>query len=245
MKTIFISVLLLSAAIANACEKCQQYGKSKDFNIKSASIVHNKLNSTLEFQLTVEGNAGATQPQPIGKFDMAPVLGYVIPTTLKAEDIGFSPTEGIVAMAITSHPDFDDTPLWDENMDKNFANDGILWHPHWVILIKDQRVPGGFSVKEHKKAEVVSKPKTAPNMNMYMDSPGYAVGTVGNKIGMSVPLYHVNNKTNFKFDALACYMQISAPDGKTMDKEHDKPMLGVYNVYNILSRDLSMPFPVK
>lgn len=246
MKKIIITTLLITASwAAHACEKCSLYAKSEDFNIKAARITHNKLNSTLEFEITVAGVAGATQPKPIGKFDMAPVLGYVFPTTLKAEDIGFSATEGIVAMALTSHPDFDDTPLWDENNDKNFANDGILWHPHWVILVKDDRVPGGLSVKEHKKADVVIKPRTAPEMNMYMDSPGYPVAAVGKVIRVSVPLYHVNNRTKFKFDAVACYMQISAPEGKEMDKAMDKPMLGVYTVYNVLSKNLSLPFEVK
>lgn len=223
------------------CEMCKNLGKSEDFNIKAARILYNKAFSTLEFEITVAGKAGNTKPTPIGKFDMAPVLGYVFATNLKSQDIGFSPTEGIVALALTSHPDFDDTPLWDENLDKKFDNDGIIWHPHWVILVKDTRVPGGFSVKEHKKAERVTKPKTAADMPMFMDSPGYPVATQGQYIRVSVPAYHVGNKTSFKFDALSCYMQISAPAGGGMDK----PMLGVYNVFNILSKNLSLPYSVR
>ncbi|TCC88523.1 hypothetical protein EZ428_17940 [Pedobacter frigiditerrae] len=247
MKTLIISALFFLCATnaAIACEKCSAYANSEDFNIKAARITQNKLNNTLEFEITVGGKAGETKPKAIWKFDMAPVLGYVFPTTLKPEDIGFSSTQGIVALALTSHPDFDDTPLWDENNDRNFANDGILWHPHWVILIKDDRVGGGLSVKEHKKADLVTKPKTAPEMNMYMDSPGYPVATVGKVIRVSVPLFHVNNQTKFKFDAVACYMEISAPDGKEMEKKMDKPMLGVYNVFSILSKNLSLPFEVK
>lgn len=75
-------------------------------------------------------------------------MGYVFPTSLKPTDVGFSNTEGIVALALTSHPDFDDTPLWDENSDSNYANDGIIWHPHWVILTEDKRVEGGLAVKQ-------------------------------------------------------------------------------------------------
>ena len=56
-------------------------------------------------------------------------MGYVFPTSLKSEDVGFGQVEGIVALALTSHPDFDDTPLWDENTDGTFDNDGIIWHP--------------------------------------------------------------------------------------------------------------------
>ncbi len=56
------------------------------------------------------------------------------PTSLQPKDVGFGAVEGIVALALTSHPDFDDTPLWDENNDQKFDNDGIVWHPHWVVL---------------------------------------------------------------------------------------------------------------
>jgi len=62
------------------------------------------------------------------------VLGYVFPTTLKPEDAGFGKVEGILALAVTSHPDFDDTPLWDENNNSNYADDGIIFHSHWVVL---------------------------------------------------------------------------------------------------------------
>jgi len=243
-KTISIIALLLTGAFqAMACERCARYGESADFQIKSAQVVHNKKFGTLEFEITVAGKAGGTKPVPVGKLDMAPVLGYVFPTTLKAEDVGFSATEGIVALALTSHPDFDDSPLWDENMDGNFENDGIVWHPHWVVLVKDSRVKGGLSVKEHKKAATVKKPKTAPAMPMYMDSPGFPVVAQGNSITVSVPAFRVNNKVSFNFDAVACYMQVSAPS--TEMGEMDKPMLGVYTVYSVLSKNLSLPFKVK
>src|SRR6218665_464096 len=147
-----IRVLLLLAGAtfsvnAAACEKCTTNEDNADFIIKSATVTHNKKWGQLEFEIVVEGQAGRTVPKPAGKLDGAPVLGYVFPTTLKAEDIGYSPTEGIMAMALTSHPDFDDTPLWDEDLDGNYSNasEGIVWHPHWVILVKDSRVPGGLS----------------------------------------------------------------------------------------------------
>lgn len=242
MKTLLLNMLLLtSASLSYACDQCANYAKSDDFKIRSAKVVHNKQYGHVEFEITVAGKAGNTIPTAIGKLDMAPVLGYVIPTTLKSEDIGFGPTEGIVAMALTSHPDFDDTPLWDENNDKVFDNDGVIWHAHWVILVKDDRVGGGLSVKGHGEKEKVIKPKTAPDMPMYMDSPGFQVVTSGNSIRVSIPDYRINNKVNFNYDAVACYMQVSAPEGGAMDK----PMLGVYNVFNVLSKDLSLPYAAK
>ncbi|MEQ8924684.1 MAG: hypothetical protein RLO81_02660, partial [Fulvivirga sp.] len=139
----------------------------------------------------------------------------------------------------TSHPDFDDTPLWDENADRIFDNDGIIWHPHWVVLTNDDRVPGGLSVKQIMKAEIAEKlPKTNPGMPMYMDSPGFPVVTSGNAIRVIVPAYRMSNTTDFKFDAVAAYMQVNT-------SKEDTPMLGVYAVYSVLSGDLSLPYTVK
>jgi hypothetical protein len=52
-----------------------------------------------------------------------------------------------VALAVASQPDFDDMPLWDENGDGHYGNDGVRWHTHWVVLQKGARVPGDLSVK--------------------------------------------------------------------------------------------------
>lgn len=238
---------MITYVSASACEKCSVITENPDFKIKSATITVNKKWGQLEFEIIVEGKAGRTTPTPAGKLDGAPVLGYVFPTTLKPEDIGFNATEGIVAMALTSHPDFDDTPLWDEDMDGNYVNasEGIVWHPHWVILVKDDRVPGGLSVKEYDANDkIVKKPSTAaPGMNMYMDSPGFQIVTDGDAIRMTIPTYRINNKTSFKFDAVACYMQISAPEG--VHTQHAKPMLGVYTIYSVMSKNLSLPYSVK
>ena len=152
--------------------------------------------------------------------------------------MGFGNVQGILALALTSHPDFDDTPLWDENADQNFANDGVVWHPHWVVLQQDQRVAGGFSVVQFKNADEVTLPPTNPGMPMYMDSPGFPVTTTGQRIRVSVPAYRMNNVTQFNYDALSAYMQVNT-------SKEDKPMLGVYGVYSVLSKDLSLPFKVE
>lgn len=244
MKKLLLTSLLTAFMVEAtlACEKCKSFSESPDFKIKSAKVVTNQKFGTVEFEITVEGKAGNTRPTPIGKLDKAPVLAYVFPTNLSSEDVGFAKTEGIVALALTSHPDFDDSPLWDENLDGNYENDGLVWHPHWVVLVKDERVKGGLAVKEHKQAEQIQKPKTAPDMPMYMDSPGYSVVTEGNAIRVSVPAARMNNKVNFNYDAVTCYLEVSAPEnGMNMQK----PMLGVYNVFSILSKDLSLPYTVK
>jgi len=103
--------------------------------------------------------------------------------------------EGILALAVTSHPDFDDTPLWDENNNSNYADDGIIFHSHWVVLVKDDRVPGSLSVKQFNKTDkTVVLPPTNPGMPMYLDSPGFPVLLKGNKLSVLVPLNVFNLK---------------------------------------------------
>lgn len=226
------------AAKAFACDKCDTYN-NENFQIEKAVVVHDSKFGATIWEIAVKGEAGKTTPTPIGELNGAPVLGYVFPTTLKPTDIGFSYTEGIVALALTSHPDFDDTPLWDENSDARYDNDGIIWHSHWVVLTEDKRVEGGLSVKQFKKGdESVTLPPTSPDMPMYMDSPGFQVVTKGNTIRVIVPDYRINNQINFKYDGVAAYMQVNT-------KNMEKPMLGVYKVYSIASGNLSLPYTVK
>lgn len=235
--TLLMTTILLMT-IGISCAQERPYNND-DFAIKSVDVVHmNDLNVTV-WEIRVKGLAGTTTPVPNGQLDGAPVLGYVFPTSLKPTDVGFSPTEGIVALALTSHPDFDDTPLWDENSDAIFDNDGIIWHPHWVILHEDKRVGGGLAVKQFNKADTTVKlPPTNPGMPMYMDSPGYPVKTVKNSITVVVPDYRINNQTSFNYDGVAAYMIVNT-------SKEDKPMLGVYDVYSIASGDLSLPYTVK
>ena len=213
--------------------------KNDNFKINEVSVTHKLDLGVTIWEITVDGTAGKTTPTKVGQLDGAPVLAYVFPTSLKPTNVGFNQTEGIVALALTSHPDFDDTPLWDENSDQIFDNDGIIWHPHWVILIEDKRVNGGLSVKQFKKAdETVVLPPTNPGMPMYMDSPGYPVTTQENTIKVVVPDYRMNNKTDFSYDGVTAFMKVNTSN-------ENLPMLGVYEVFSVASGDLSLPYKVK
>jgi hypothetical protein len=236
------SIALIALVPVEAGAQPASY-KGPDFDVTAASVTHLADLDLLVFEQQVSGTAGGTTPKARGQLDGAPVLGYVFPTSLKSTDVGFSATDGIVALAVTSHPDFDDTPLWDENGDGNYGNDGVRWHTHWVVLTKDARVPGGLSVKEFKKADAVVLPPTNPGMNMFMDSPGYSVSTRGRALRVLVPAERIRNTTQFTYDAVTCYMQVSAPKGGHAPG-HDKPMLGVYEVFKVLSGDLTLPYRV-
>ncbi len=209
---------------------------SADFVLTGAQVQYLADLDLLVFEQSVAGKAGGTLPQAKGQLDGAPVLGYVFPTTLRAEDVGFGPTSGIVALAVTSHPDFDDSPLWDENNDGRYDNDGLVYHTHWVVLVEDKRVAGGLAVKEFKPADAVVLPPTAPKMPMYMDSPGYAVTLQGKALRVLVPAQRIGHHVDFKYDAVTAYMQVRTSG--------DVPMLGVYKVWSVLSKDLSLPYSV-
>lgn len=208
-------------------------------DIKAANVQYIANLDLLVFEQQTKGRIGSALPTAAGQLDGAPVLGHVFPTTLKPEDVGFSATAGIVALAVTSHPDFDDTPLWDENNNRNYKDDGLVWHTHWVVLAKDERVPGKLSVKQFRKEDTsIILPPTNPGMPMYMDSPGYSVVASQNTLKVLIPAQRVNNQKNFNFDAVTAYMQVN-----TSDKS--RPMLGVYKVYSVMSKKLSLPYTVQ
>lgn len=245
MKSLELKSVLLFAVLlgATAC-RGQQTNESEEFKdsdnlqITTASVKHVSDLDLLVFTITVKGEAGKNVPEAFGQMDGAPVLGYVFPTNLLSTDVGFSKTEGIVALALTSHPDFDDTPLWDENTNAIYDDDGIVWHPHWVVLVADKRVGGGLAVKQFDEGDQsVKLPPTNPGMPMYMDSPGFPVIAKGNTIKVVVPLYRMNHKVDFKFDGVATYMQVNT-------SKEDLPMLGAYSVYSVASGDLSLPYAV-
>lgn len=234
-----ISLISYHLGFAQGKNESPSFKKSKDLVIEKVSVNYNSELELLVFSMWVKGQAGHTMPKAVGQLSGAPVLGYVFPTNLKSTDVGFSEVDGVVALALTSHPDFDDTPLWDENMDRDYGNDGQVWHPHWVVLQPDNRVPGGLAVRQFDKGEdSVTLPPTNPGMPMFMDSPGFQVVTKGNRISVLVPAYRMNHKTDFKYDGVTAYMEVNT-------EKADYPMLGVYTVYKVASGDLSLPYEVE
>lgn len=246
-KKVLFSFFVLSLLILSSSEVFAQVAtqeeigalNTKDMKIEEAEVKYMSDLDLLVFQMDVAGKAGNTVPKANGELNGAPVLGYVFPTSLKSEDVGFNQMDGVVALAVTAHPDFDDTPLWDENNNGNYGDDGVTWHTHWVVLGPDKRVKGGLSVIEFKKEDKsVVLPPTNPGMPMYMDSPGYSVVTNNDKLVVLVPSQRVNHKKEFNYDAVSAYMEVNTSD-------ENRPLLGVYEVYGVLSGDLSLPYTVK
>jgi len=235
---------LFNAETVLACDNCTSYDND-DFQIRKVQVTHHPYFAATVWEIDVKGQAGNTIPTPAGQLHGAPVLGYVFPTTLCPTSVGFDKTEGILALALTSHPDFDDTPLWDESGDGNYDNDGAIWHPHWVVLVEDDRVEGGLSVKEFMEDDQsVVLPPTNPGMPMYMDSPGFQVITDRRTIRVVVPDFRIRNNLDFQYDGVTCYMEVNT-GGESSHGDGEMPMLGVYSVFSVGSGDLSLPYTVK
>lgn len=84
---------------------------------------------TADFRIAVSGEAGADRPAATSAFAGSRVHAYVWPTSLDSSAVGFDPKQGIVALAVTFHPDFDDGAHGVKN--------SAVWHTHWVVLAKD------------------------------------------------------------------------------------------------------------
>jgi hypothetical protein len=186
------------------------------------------------FTEQVRGRAGAQKPAKVGRFAGSTVLSYVWPVSLNASTVGFTPDSGVLALAATSHPDFDDTPLVDENRNGRKDDDGGLWHSHWVVLVPDTTRPdGALKVRDIKPGEQPRLPRTWPGAPIYIDSPSYPTRLSGPAVRIEVPLRAVGFPREFAYDGVTAALKINAD-------LHD-PLLRVENVFDVASGDLSLP----
>ncbi|MFY7923042.1 MAG: hypothetical protein ACOVSI_11555 [Gemmatimonas sp.] len=188
----------------------------------------------LVFIERVSGRAGAARPTRIGKLAGSDVYSYVWPTSLDPAAVGFEGKAGTLALAATVHPDFDDTPKFDENGDGDPANDGDLWHSHWVVLVPDDACgKGALKVRDIPAGAKPALPATWPGLPIYIDSPGYEPEIAGPTIRVSVPLKDVGFPASFAFDGVTAALRVNA-------SVHD-PLLCVADVFDIASRSLTLP----
>ncbi|MFC3075939.1 hypothetical protein [Shinella pollutisoli] len=181
------------------------------------------------FSMEVTGEAGSQIPEKTGALAGARVDAYVWPTKLDPSAAGFEKASGILALAITAHPDFDDTPLFDENGDGDPANDGAGWHSHWVVLGEDAACAGGLKVRDVSPGQDLL-PDTAPGLPIALDSPGMSPLIKGSTVRITVP---VAGAEDVGFDAVAAHLQVH-PEART-------PLLCVTGTYKVASGDLSLP----
>ncbi len=221
-----LSTALSQATIAHDITSPKDKSKKAAFDITKVSATTDGRLTT--FMMEVAGLAGSIKPTAIGQLTGAKVEAYVWPTNLDPSRVGFDPASGILALAITAHPDFDDTPLYDENQDGDPANDGGNWHSHWVVLTKDDTCGAGLKVRDVSPG-VDLMPATAPMLPIALDSPGMSPILNGTTAQITVP---VGDSDLVKFDGVTAELQVHA-EGKA-------PLLCVSNVHDIASGDLSL-----
>ena len=133
-------LLIAGAALADVSHDHTRGITAAAGDTAAFDIIHARITTegrVATFHMAVSGKAGESRPAPTGQLAGSQVFAYVWPTTLDAATVGFDAGAGILAMVATAHPDFDDTPLYDENGDGDRGNDGDLWHSHWVVLGPD------------------------------------------------------------------------------------------------------------
>lgn len=202
------------------------------FDILAASIRQD--GAALVFTMALRGQAGSSVPKPTGKLGGAAVWSYVWPTSFDPAVVGFESKAGTLALAVTSHPDFDDTPLFDEDGDGNPANDGRKWHSHWVVLVPDEACgPGALKVKDIPAGETPRLPKTWPKLPILIDSPGWHPTIKKESISVTVPFEAGTELKDVKFDGVTAALRVNA--------NVHSPLLCVTDVFKIASGNLSMP----
>jgi len=205
--------------------------------VPAFDIFHTKISTegnTAVFHIAVSGKAGTSKPARTGKLAGSTVFSYVWPTTLDPATVGFETKSGILAFAVTSHPDFDDTPLFDENGDGDPKNDGNVWHSHWVVLQPDDACgKGALKVVDIPEGSKPSLPKTWLGLPLLIDSPGWSPVFKGQTLEVRVPFDDMAAVNTAGFDGVTAALRVNA--------SVHSPLLCVANVFKVGSGDLSLP----
>ncbi|MFN8108796.1 MAG: hypothetical protein U0Y82_02985 [Thermoleophilia bacterium] len=200
-------------------------------------IVHTRISvhgGLAVFRMRVSGRAGSSRPAPTGALAGSRVFSYVWPTTLDPAVVGFAPKSGILAFAVTSHRDFDDTPLFDENGDGRLGDDGAVWHSHWVVLAPDATCgPAALKVAAIPAGTTPHLPATWPGLPILIDSPGWSPTFHGGTVTVRVPFTDIGAVRSARFDGVTAALRVNAG-------LHD-PLLCVTDVFKTASGDLSLP----
>lgn len=200
-------------------------------------IVHTRITTdgnAAVFHMAASGKAGASRPAATGKLAGSQVFSYVWPTTLDPAIVGFEPKAGILAFAVTAHPDFDDTPLFDENGNGDLADDGDVWHSHWVVLAKDDACgPGSLKVIDIPAGAKPRLPKTWPGLPLLIDSPGWSPKIDAATVEVRVPFDDIGAVREAQYDGVTAALRVNA--------SVHSPLLCVTDVFKVASGQLTLP----
>lgn len=245
-RTKLAAALALAACGAASLAAAHQGGKPHTGGIQTPAakgvkadydIVHTRITTegnVATFHVAVSGKAGKTYPTRTGKLGGSAVFSYVWPTTIDPYVVGFESKAGILAFAVTSHPDFDDTPLYDENGDGKLDNDGDLWHSHWVVLTKDAACgKDALKIVDIPEGAKPKLPKTWPGLPILIDSPAYSPVFKGDTLEVKVPFDDIGALNAASFDGVTAALRIN-------ESVHN-PLVCVADVFKVASSNLSLP----
>lgn len=206
--------------------------KLAEFDIVAARIATEGRIAT--FTMSVVGTPGAAKPDAVGALAGAPVYSYVWPTSLDPATVGFAAGAGILAFAVTIHPDFDDTPLFDESNSGATDDDGGVWHSHWVVLGPDEACgPGALKVIDIPEGETPALPPTWPGLPLLIDSPGWSPQFAADTLTVRVPFAEIGAVEAATFDGVTAALRVNA--------SAHAPLLCVTDVFDVASGNLSLP----
>lgn len=215
--------LWLTAAAAHSVKAKPSEAVQASFDIIETTIV--TKGDTAVFTTRVRGEAGKDKPDATGKFEGSSVYAYVWPTTLNSAEIGFEKDQGIVALAVTFHPDFDDAAYGGKNRH--------IWHPHWVVLAQDKACGGGLKVIDIPAGAKPKVPPTWPNVPLLIDSPEYPTSFKGDTVDVSIPVALIGGIKGASFDGVTAGLKVNG--------NLHAPLLCVSDVFKVASGNLSLP----
>lgn len=234
LKTSLSLALLFAVSVAQAHPIVSMASNTKQTTFDLVNTRVTRKGTQLQFQIQVNGKSGAITPAKLGKLAGSDVYSYVWPTNLDSAVVGFEAHQGVLALAATSHPDFDDTPLFDEDGDGDAKNDGALWHSHWVVLVPDDACgKGNLKVKDIPEGAKPRLPSTWPGLPILLDSPGFEPTLSGKTVTVRVPLKELGFNAGFQYDGVTAGLRVNA-------SVHN-PLLCVVNVFDVASGNLSLP----
>ncbi len=218
-----LSPLVLGGATAHPIKLEPSQSVRASYDIIETSIV--TKGDAAVFTTRVRGKAGEDKPAATGAFANSDVYAYVWPTSLNSGDIGFARDRGIVALAVTFHPDFDDGAYGKKNRD--------VWHPHWVVLAEDKACGGGLKVVDIPEGTKPTVPATWPNVPLLIDSPEYLTTLRGDAVEVAIPLSVLGGIRGASFDGVTAGLKVNA--------NLHAPLLCVDSVFKVASGNLSLP----
>ncbi len=180
----------------------------------------------LVFRMRVAGGAGTQKPAAVGQMAGADVYAYVWPTTLDSAMVGFEAGQGILALAVTFHPDFDDAAGGGRNRD--------VWHSHWVVLVKDDACgPAALKVRDIPAGTTPRLPATWPGVPILIDSPDYPPQIGADTVEVRIPRAAVGAPAEMNYDGVTAGLRVNG--------DMHSPLLCIVDVFDVASGNLSLP----